>query len=240
MRIRIFGRIIAVPLWAKYALLAFIAAAFVLAGVLIDMQRKSGALEIGSSVDRSTGRSDPAQTNPPDSSALPGTPAAPSAATPEPDLKTVTVYIVGAVVTPDVYELPEGSILNDLVKTAGGFTEKADKEAVNLAFTLNSGMMIRIPEIGDSDPAWLLDKGLTGTGTASALSPGLQGSPLININTASVNDLCTLPGIGESTSLKIINYRIENGPFSTTSDIMKVNGIKTARYNEIKNFITVG
>ena len=126
MRIKIFGRIIAVPLWAKYALLAFIAAAFVLAGFLIDMQRKSGALEIGSSVDRFTGRSGPAQTNPPDSSALPGTSATPSAATPEPDLKTVTVYIVGAVVTPDVYELPEGSILNDLVKTAAESPEVVD------------------------------------------------------------------------------------------------------------------
>ncbi len=240
MRIKIFGRIISVPLWVKYAFFAIVAAVFILSGFLIDRQRKSGSLEINSPVSKAADRIGPEQTGSPESSLPPYESATPEDGTPVPDVKTVTVYIVGAVLNPDVYELPEGSILNDLVKTAGGFTEHADKEAVNLAFTLNSGMMIKIPETGSGDTNWLLDKGLTGSGSASAVSAGLQGSPLININTASVNDLCTLPGIGESTALKIINYRIENGPFSSTSDIMKVNGIKTARYNEIKNFITVG
>ena len=153
---------------------------------------------------------------------------------PAPEPEIITVYIVGAIEKSDVYDLPKGSLLNDLVRIAGGLSEGADREAVNLAAELSNGMMIRIPFVGDKDKKWVVDEG-TG-GSSSKISDG----GLVNINTASVTDLCTLPGVGESTALKIISYRTENGPFEKITDIMNVGGIKTAKFNEIKNYITVG
>lgn len=223
MRIRFFGRIIVVPPWLKYTVIGLILASLSVAGYFIAREAKSGV------VSKSGGSSYSGSFTADETSngSLPSYPAE------VPGEKVITVYIVGAIETSDVYDLPEGSILNDLVALAGGFAEGADREAVNLAAALSNGMMIRIPYIGDKDKEWIVDGGNTGH------SAGIKDGGLVNINTAGVSELCTLPGVGESTALKIISYRTENGPFGSIAEIMNVGGIKAAKYNEVKNYITV-
>ena len=227
MRFRFFGRIIIIPQWLKYTVIAIIIAGLSVAGYFISREANSGKMTLNEKTD-DTGATP---------SGLPSgqeTPFYGSQPSPTPEVRLITVYIVGAVSVSDVYELPEGSILNDLVSLAGCFAEGADREAVNLAAELSNGMMIRIPFTGEKDKQWIIDGGTSGS--PSKISEG----GLININTAGVSELCTLPGVGESTALKIISYRTENGPFSDITEIMNVGGIKAARYSEIKNYITVG
>ena len=159
--------------------------------------------------------------------------------------KVIRVYIVGEIVNSDVYILPETSLIIDLIEAAGGVTENADLEAVNLAYPLQDNMMINIPSVndGNENENWLIDSGKTAQGLHSYTNTDTeQKSSLslkININTADLAALCTLPGIGESTAQKIIDYRLENGRFVTISDIKNVPGIKDAKYEKIKNYITV-
>ncbi len=224
MKIRFFGRIIIIPVWLKYAFIALIVAGLSAAGFFISKEANSGVVNV---VEGNTGQ----ELLPTESSGAEEMTLRPS---PTPEIKIITVYIVGAVAVSDVYDLPEGSILNDLVLMAGGLAEGADREAVNLAAELKNGMMVRIPYLTDSDKRWMVDGGNTGSSKIT------ENGGLVNINTADVSELCTLPGVGESTALKIISYRTENGPFEKITDIMNVGGIKTAKYNEIKNYITVG
>lgn len=235
MIIRFFGREYIFPVWVKITIIILVFAVLTGVGFVVEKRSESGIMKeivpAETGMSSSGGASKPTSNIPfdcfsPEASAF-------SPETPCPEL--IFIYIVGEIKTPGVYEIADGSILNDLVKKAGGFTEKADKEAVNLASALKNGMMIKIPSVGNSEKSWIIDGG-TSTSSGSSSASGQK----ININTASVADLCTLPGIGESTALKIINYRTENGRFKTIEDIMNVSGIKTSRYNDIKAFITVG
>lgn len=192
MIIRFFGREFIVPVWLKYLFISFIAVILIVAGIIITKNSKSGEITPVPSP-RSTEIVATASPRP----------------SPSPPRDTVFVYIVGEVNAPGVYEIESGTILSDLVALAGGLTEKADNEAVNLAFCLSGGMMIRIPASDDSDKTWLVDNGSSAQNSAGSAASGQK----ININKATVAELCTLPGIGESTALKIINYRVENGPF---------------------------
>lgn len=144
------------------------------------------------------------------------------------------VYLVGCIKQPGVVYVPEGAILQDAVLLAGGFTEEADPEAVNLACRLAQNMMIKVPSASEQDKNWLLDPGD---------DPAFPSAPTerkrININTAGAGELATLPGIGESTANKIIAYREANGLFRTPEDLMNVPGIKEGRYAELKAYITV-
>ncbi len=144
----------------------------------------------------------------------------------EPDV--ILVYICGCVVNPGVYELPEGSRICDGLDAAGGFSEGADESRINLAGYLSDGDMVYFPEEGEEMPE----------GSAGASNQGTAGG-LININTASAEQLCTLPGIGSSKAASIIKYREENGAFTDTSQIMNVSGIGENLYNNIKDLICV-
>lgn len=150
--------------------------------------------------------------------------------------KNIIVDIGGEVEAPGVYELQEGARINDLVTIAGGLTEKACLDNVNLAYKLSDGMKIIIPQKE-------VKKTIT-TSTAkpqviqsSALTSG--GSNLININTATIAELDKLEGIGETTAKKIINYREKIGEFKKKEEIMNVSGIGEAKYNNIKNEIEI-
>ena len=232
MMIRLFGRTFYIPAFLKYVLSVIVLAALIAGGYFFEKKTGSGKITLESRPSSPSESLSDMDAETPFGSADDGSGETPPAE------DSIVVYIVGAVVDSDVYDLPAGSILNDLVALAGGFLENADREAVNLAFTLGTGMMIRIPYVGDTDKKWLVDGGLSGT--VSAANRDQQGTSLVNINTASVSELCTLPGIGESTALKIVSYRTENGPFKAITEIMNVSGIKAARYNDIKAFITVG
>ena len=131
-----------------------------------------------------------------------------------------TVYICGAVKHPGVYRLHGDARVCDAVDAAGAF-------AVNQARLLTDGEQITIPRKGKKSST----KGRTGTDD--------KVSGLVNINQADLAELMTLAGIGEAKAQLIIDYRTENGSFSSIEDIMKISGIKEGIYNRIKDQITI-
>jgi len=142
-----------------------------------------------------------------------------------PETEYISVHIIGAVNAPGLVSVPKNCLLADVITAAGGFTKDADLEAPNLAYIISQNVKIRIPEKNSSDKQWLI------TETTS--------SDLININTASIEQLTTLPGIGTSTAEKIIKYRSDNGNFKTIEDIKNVSGIKDGVFEKIKEKIFV-
>lgn len=139
----------------------------------------------------------------------------------------IDVFISGCVNNPDVYTLKKGSIIKDAVEMAGGFSENACTDYVNLAKKLESGEHIIIPsqdEAGSLKPIQVED------------AP--SGSPLVNINKASKEELMSLPGIGERKAEAIIKYR-NSKSFSNIEDIMNISGIKEAAFNKIKDKICI-
>ena len=152
---------------------------------------------------------------------------------------TITVYICGCVLNPGVYELPEGSRICDGLDAAGGFAEGADETRINLAGYLKDGDMVFFPEEGEEIPEGAVSEARPISGTTAAGVTSGTSSSLININTASEDALCSLPGIGSSKAKAIIKYREDNGPFTDISQIMNVSGIGENLYNNIKDLICV-
>ncbi len=143
--------------------------------------------------------------------------------------QTAFVYVCGEVVRPAVYELPAGARICEAIAMAGGFTADAAKEMINQAEPVADGMMIRIPSSLEA-----LDAAAKGTGEEAGQADGL-----LNLNTATIDELMALPGIGETKARSIVAYREENGGFSAVEDIMNVEGIKEGVYRRIKDSITV-
>lgn len=139
---------------------------------------------------------------------------------------TIYVHICGAVQKPGVYEVPENYRLYELLEVAGGATDEGCADALNLADILQDGQRIVIPTASEAETMQTM--------TEYAASDGL-----VNINTASMQELMTLPGIGEAKAADIIQYREEYGEFQTINDIMKISGIKDALFQKIKDRITV-
>ena len=139
--------------------------------------------------------------------------------------QTVYVYVCGAVRTPGVVEVPEGSRAAEALELAGGMTTEADPFYVNLAETVTDGQKLYFPTLEEAET-------LEAEGKAAE-----EG--LVNINTASAEELCTLPGIGASRAADIVRYREKNGAFQTKEDIMKVSGIKQNAYDKLCDRITV-
>lgn len=157
----------------------------------------------------------------------------------EQEPQIIAVYVCGAVNNPGVYELLEGSRICDALESAGGFSDEADSNYVNLAAKLTDGMKLQIPttsEISENSKLSAVEsfdgETLSGGDTASE-------KKLVNINTASKEELKTLPGIGDGIAGKIIQYREERGSFKSTEDIMKVSGIKEKLFSKIRDYITV-
>ncbi len=150
------------------------------------------------------------------------------------------VFVSGAVAVSDVYELPPGSLVKDAIVMAGGFTADANQFVLNQALTLNDGDHIHVPtmtETAETPPP-------LSTGAEVTVRAPEGGSDivegLININTASQGELETLPGIGPALAQSIIDYRETIGLFETIEDIMKVSGIGTAKFEAMRDLITVG
>jgi competence protein ComEA len=174
------------------------------------------------------------------------TTASPSAATtfqatPEtadsPDLsQTVCVHVDGAVAVPGVYDLVGGTLrIRDAVAAAGGLADDADTSELNLAELVQDGEKVHVPAVGEEPVP-------TSQATASAsATTGSPASPssLVNINSADLAALETLPGVGEATAKAIIKDREANGPFSSPEDIMRVTGIAEKKYEKLKDGICV-
>jgi len=146
----------------------------------------------------------------------------------------IRVDIEGAIANPGVYKLFEGAIVEDLINEAGGLSDKVDgaklAAEVNRAQKLRDGDKIMIPIMGEV------------AGAASAPTSSSGGTTVagkININSASAEQLDTLPGIGPAYAARIIQYRESNGAFSSIEEIKEVSGIGDATFEKIKDLITI-
>ncbi|MCA1830759.1 MAG: ComEA family DNA-binding protein [Actinobacteria bacterium] len=144
----------------------------------------------------------------------------------------VVVYIVGAVVHPGVYTFDPGARVLDALRAAGGFAKDADRFATNLARALVDGEQIVIPRVGEAAAA------AAGGGGGSAGGGSAAGGK-VNINSATVSDFDSLPGIGPVLAQRIFDYRTQHGPFHDIRDLMKVSGIGQRKFDSIKDFVTV-
>lgn len=131
----------------------------------------------------------------------------------------VFVHVSGEVVSPGIYQLPGNSRLFDAVFAAGGFTEAAAADSVNLARIITDGEQIRVAKLGD--PA----------------SPVNVESSAVSLSSATVTQLDQLPGIGPTLAQRIVDWRELNGGFSRISDLRKVSGIGQKLYDSLKNLV---
>ncbi len=153
----------------------------------------------------------------------------------------VSVYICGCVASPGVYTLSASCRITDAIQAAGGITDQADAQVLNLALLLTDGMRIYVPSIDETqgmDRAAGTDAAGSSPGGESFQS-GTAASGRVNINTASKDELMTLPGIGENKAESILDYRKTQGAFSSIEDIMNISGIKQGVFEKIKDRITV-
>lgn len=154
---------------------------------------------------------------------------------PESVAASVFVHIDGAVVAPGVYELTGAHLrVNDAVMAAGGLAGDADTSALNLAAVLSDGEKIHVPRQGEAVAAGQASSGAASGPDAGASSPGV-----ININTATAEELDSLPGIGPSTAAAIVEDRERNGPFASPEDLMRVSGIGEGKFSKLKDQIRV-
>ena len=155
--------------------------------------------------------------------------------------QTVFVHVCGAVETPGVYELAGDARVYQAVEAAGGFLPEACEEYVNQAGVLTDGKRLYIPT--EDEVRELSQAGKDTLTEELLLQPDSETDPadgLVNINTASMEELCTLPGIGEGKARHIISYRESTGRFEQIEDIMKVEGIKEGLFGKIRDLITAG
>ena len=151
------------------------------------------------------------------------------------------VDVGGAVAAPGVVRVAAGARVTDAVAAAGGLTAEADTAPLNLAARLEDGQKVYVPTAGEAMPA-------AGGGSADAVaaaggagSAGAGGatSGLVNINTASADELDALPGVGPATAQAIIDERESNGAFTSAEDIMRVSGSGEKKFAKLKSLICV-
>lgn len=154
------------------------------------------------------------------------------------EVPPVIIHISGAVKNPGVYQLKSTDRVVDAVKIAGGITERANPDAINLAALLKDGQKIIIPYKISNQVTVESDKNIS-KNIEEVYSSSSSPSDQININTADDNTLQSLPGIGPVLSKKIIDYRNQNGLFEVIDDIKDVSGIGEKKFEGIKDLICV-
>ena len=154
---------------------------------------------------------------------------------PAPTLAPISVHVSGAVNEPGVYQLLPGSRVKEAIDEAGGLQFEADLQAINLAARIKDGEKIHVPAKGEiassipsrANPSDTIGSEAVGVGT------------LVNINTASIEELLTLPGIGETRSNDIIAYRESHAGFRSIDEIQEVSGIGPVIFERLKDLIVV-
>ena len=147
------------------------------------------------------------------------------------DKETLWIYVCGAVNPPGVYELPAGSRVYHAVQAAGGMLANAESRAVNQAEELSDGQQITIPTVEETQE---------GIPSEESAQTGISADGKININTASLEELCTLTGIGETRAQAIMEYREQNGGFHSIEELMNIDGIKEKIFEKLRGEVTVG
>jgi competence protein ComEA len=142
----------------------------------------------------------------------------------EPPARDLLVHVVGAVARPGLYRLPEGSRVDDALTKAGGPQPKAALELLNLAAPLADGQQVVVPAKGDA-----------AAGAAAGAAGSALGAPQskVHLNSASLEELDTLPGVGPVTAQRILDYRTENGAFQSVEELDAVPGIGPARLEQL-------
>ncbi|MEN9563086.1 MAG: hypothetical protein RIR73_1330 [Chloroflexota bacterium] len=165
---------------------------------------------------------------------------------PAPTKEPIAVHVIGAVPRPGLYEFAEGARIQDAIDAAGGLLTSADVNTINLAALLEDGQQLTIPYKPGEEPS--NEQGSNPSEDDSLVLPGAEETPapsspddneLVNINTASIEELDKLPGIGPTIAQRIIDYRTENGPFAVIEDILNVSGVGPSTFDQIKDLITV-
>ena len=158
--------------------------------------------------------------------------------------ETIVVHITGEVKKEGVIYLKKGARIVDAIKQAGGETKEADLSQVNLAYELQDGQKIYIPNKNEKISQYII--GINGeTMNDSSASTGSESTSYnkegtkVNINTANQSELDSLPGIGPALAQRIIDFREENGNFNSIEDIQNVKGIGDSKYENIKDKIVV-
>jgi competence protein ComEA len=140
---------------------------------------------------------------------------------------SLVVHVVGAVRRPGLYRLAEGSRIDDAIREAGGPTRRAQLASVNLAAPVSDGSQIVVPARGSAPP------GAAGEGS---VLPGAPAGP-VRLNTATLEELDTLPGVGPVTAQRILDYRDEHGPFASVDELDAVPGIGPARLEQLRELV---
>ena len=170
---------------------------------------------------------------------LPPTAVTAPTSTPLPSQAQVGVYLSGAVINPGVYIVDGGSRLANVLLLAGGATAEADLTSVNLAAVVHDEDHWHIPERGEAAPP---TGGLTGTkaSTANEKVAGMaNGNDKVNLNSADIELLKTLPGIGDIRAQAIVSYRNANGHFASVDGLLDVDGIGAGTVENIRELVTV-
>lgn len=143
------------------------------------------------------------------------------------------VYVCGAVNNPGVVLLSPNSRVGDAINSCGGLLPNADAEAINLAEGIKDGMQIRVQGRTNNSVPNTEGQG----GTISGASASADGK--ININTAGLEELTKIPGVGKATAQRIIDYRTQNGPFAAIEDLKKIKGIGKAKFEKMAPTISI-
>src|SRR4051794_19059872 len=173
----------------------------------------------------------PAPAGPAPELSIPMASSGPSAASASPvstQPATLVVHAAGAVNAPGLYTLPAGSRVNDVVAAAGGLSAGADSNRINLAAPVADGERVYIPKVGEAVPA-----------AEGPSAEGSESSRPVNLNTATVEELDALPGIGPSIAQAIVDERERNGPFRSVDDLERVRGIGPSKLDQLRDLVTV-
>lgn len=141
--------------------------------------------------------------------------------------KNITIFISGEINNPGVVTIPGDKRLSDAVEQLGGVTDDADLNKINLAMKIEDEQHYIIPKVGDISVVNESTNSIT------------QENSKVNINTATIDELENLPGVGEATANKILNYREEKGMFKSIEEIKNVNGIGDKKYIDLKDKICI-
>lgn len=184
----------------------------------VESNAETGDDTSGKNSEKSVGSGDESGASGEETDTVPGT---------ETDAKQqmIVVYVCGAVQNPGVVELPQGSRAADALEAVDGLLESAQPDYVNLAAKLEDAQKLYFPT---KEEAVQLIK-----------QEADEAGGMVNINTAGIEQLCTLPGIGEARAGDIVAYREKHGDFQTKEDLMKVSGIKQSAYDKLQDRITI-
>ncbi|VXB23953.1 hypothetical protein ARTHRO9V_130175 [Arthrobacter sp. 9V] len=181
-------------------------------------------------------RSEPLSPSLSSSSALPESPVSPQPEATDAG-ERVVVHVAGAVQKPGIVSLPQGSRVFQAIQAAGGAASDADLNGLNLAEVLSDGVKIHVPVIGEMQVAPSPPGGGSGSNGGTA-APAAKGAK-VNINTATLEELGTLPRVGPVTAQGIIDWRKEHGPFASVDELDAVEGIGPKLMESLKDLIAV-